>query len=130
MKYIRLKFWSNSWSNEVKYLGVIQNRKLACRSHINKAVSKANRRPRQLFSVKNNSSFISINLPLTFFKTVLRPVITYGVLAWEYAAKSHLSRLEAFQSKLLRITTKLPRVTSIEIFHDQTGMEAIKSRVS
>jgi hypothetical protein len=35
---------SIAWSNEVKYLGVILDRKLTYRSHINKAVSKVNHR--------------------------------------------------------------------------------------
>jgi hypothetical protein len=34
-----------------------------------------------------------------------------------------------FQNKVLRIVTKLPRVMSIEILHEQTGMETIKSHV-
>jgi hypothetical protein len=115
--------------NEVKYLGVILDRKLTCRSHINKSVSKANHRLRQLYPILNKSS-ININLALTIYKTLIRPIITYAAPACGYAAKTHLSKLQVFfQNKVLRIVTKLPRVKSIEILHEQTAMEMIKSHV-
>jgi hypothetical protein len=98
-----------AWSNEVKYLGVILDRKLTYRSHINNSVTKANHRLRQLYPILNKSSFININLALTIYKTLIRPIITYAAPAWGYAAKTHLSKLQVFQNKVLRIVTKLTK---------------------
>jgi hypothetical protein len=55
--------------------------------------------------------------------------MTYAAPAWGYAVKTHLSKLQVFQNKVLRIITELSNVTSIEILHEQTGMETIKSHV-
>jgi hypothetical protein len=49
---------------------------------------------------------------------------------WGYAAKTHINKLQIFQNKVLRIITKLPRVTPIETLHEQTGMETIQTHVS
>jgi hypothetical protein len=46
-----------------------------------------------------------------------------------YLDELRLQRIQVFQNMVLRIVTELPRVTSIEILHDQTGMETIKSHV-
>jgi hypothetical protein len=108
---------------QTKSLNIIQM------SFGNKSVSKANHRLRQLYPILNKSSYLNINLALTIYKTLIRPIITYAAPAWGYAAKTHLSKVQVFQNKVLRIVTKLPRVTSIEILHDQTGMETIKSHV-
>jgi hypothetical protein len=93
-------------------------RKLTYSSHINKAESKANHRLRQLYRTLNNSSSPSINLALTIYKTLTRPITTYAAPAWQSAAKADLSKLQVFQKNVLKIITKLPRVTSIEILHE------------
>jgi hypothetical protein len=77
----------------------------------------------------NKSSAIDINLDLTIYKTLIRPIITYAAPAWGYAPKTHLNKLQVFQNKLLRIITKLPRVTPTDILHEQTAMETIKNHV-
>jgi hypothetical protein len=118
------------WTNCTKYLGVILDSKLTYRKHINRTLCKANHRLRQLYPILNKSSPININLALTIYKSLIRSVITYAAPAWGYAAKTHLNKLQIFQNKVLRIITKLPRVTPIDILHEQTGMETIKAHVS
>ncbi|KDR21068.1 hypothetical protein L798_04127, partial [Zootermopsis nevadensis] len=115
--------------NEVKYLGVILDRKLAYRSHISKAVCRANHRLRQLYPILTKSSSININLALKIYKTLLRPIITYAAPAWGYAAKTHISKLQVFQNKVLRIITKLPWVTAIEILHEKIGIATFRYHV-
>jgi hypothetical protein len=46
-----------------------------------------------------------------------------------YAAKTHINKLQLFQNKVLRIITKLPRVTPTETLHEQTGIETIQAHV-
>jgi hypothetical protein len=50
----------------------------------------------------------------------------YAGPVWRYTAKTHLNKLEVFQIKVLRIIATLPKVTPIEILHEQTGIETIK----
>jgi hypothetical protein len=53
--------------------------------------------------------------------------LTYASTAWGYAANTYINKLQTFQNKVLRIVTKLPRVTPITTLHEQTGMSLIKS---
>jgi hypothetical protein len=48
---------------------------------------------------------------------------------WGYAANTHINKLQTFQKKVLRIITKLPRVTPLVTLHEQTGMSLIKSHI-
>jgi hypothetical protein len=49
--------------------------------------------------------------------------------AWGYEPQTMFNKLQVFQNKVLRIITKLPRVTPVGILHEQTGKETIRSRV-
>jgi hypothetical protein len=77
----------------------------------------------------NKSSSININLALTVYKALIRPIITYAAPAWGYAPKTQFNKLQVFQNKVLRIITKHPRVTPIDTLHEQTGMETITNHV-
>ena len=119
-----------NWTNQINYLGVILDSKLIYRAHINRSLCKANYRLRQLNPIFNKSSPININLALTIYKSLIRSILTYAAPAWGYAAKTHINKLQLFQNKVLRIITKLPRVTPIDTLHEQTGIETIQTHVS
>jgi hypothetical protein len=56
-------------------------------------------------------------------------ILTYASPVWGYAANTHINELQAFQNKVLRIITKLPRVTPILTLHEQTEMSLIRSHI-
>jgi hypothetical protein len=85
-----------AWKNDIKYIGVILDSKLTCKSHIRKSLTKANHRLRQLYPLLNKSSAIDINLALTVYKTLIRPIITYAAPAWGYAPKTQFNKLQVF----------------------------------
>jgi hypothetical protein len=116
-----------AWTNETKYLGVILDSKLTYKSHIFPLLRKANCRLRQLFPILNKSSTTDVNLALIVYKSLLRSIVTYASSAWGYAAESYVHKLQTFQNKVLRMITKLPRVTPINTLHEQTGMPLIKN---
>lgn len=55
--------------------------------------------------------------------------MTYASPVSGYGTKTHLSKLQNFHSKILRIITKLPKATSIEIIHEQIGIGKIKNHI-
>jgi hypothetical protein len=116
-------------SNTTKYLGVILDSKLTYRAHISSLLRKANCRLKQLFPILNKSSSIDINLALIVYKSLLRSILTYASPSWGYAANTYINKLQMFQNKVLRIITKLPRVTPIKTLHEQTGMPLIKDHI-
>jgi hypothetical protein len=48
---------------------------------------------------------------------------------WGYAANTHINKLQTFQNKVLRIITKLPRVTPLVTLHEQKGMSLTRSHI-
>jgi hypothetical protein len=48
------------------------------------------------------SERLSANIKLTLHKTLIRSVMTYACLAWEFAAEYHLLKLQRLQNKVLR----------------------------
>jgi len=57
------------------------------------------------------SDRLSAKLKLTLYKTLMRSKMTYACPAWEFAADSHLLKLQRLQNGALRTTGNLPRRT-------------------
>jgi hypothetical protein len=55
--------------------------------------------------------------------------LSYASPAWGYVANAYINKLQTFQNKVLRIITKLPRITPIANIHEKTGMSLIRSNV-
>jgi hypothetical protein len=83
------------------------------RLNISCILRKAYYRLRQLFPFLNESSTIYINLAVVIYKSVY----------------VYIYRLHTFQNKVLRIITKLPRVTAIVTLHEQTGMSLARNHI-
>jgi hypothetical protein len=111
-------FYENiAWTSETKCLDVTLDSKLTYKIHISCILQKANNRLRQLFPILKKSSTIDINLALIIYKSLIRSIMAHASPMWGYAAKTHMNKLQTFQNKVLRIITKLPRVTPILTLH-------------
>jgi hypothetical protein len=54
---------------------------------------------------------------VTLHKALIRSNITYACPAWEFAADSHLLKLQCLQNKVHRTNGNLPRRTSVRDLH-------------
>jgi hypothetical protein len=117
-------------TKETQYLGVTLDSKLNYWTHFSRILRKSNYRLRQLFPILNQSSTIDINLALIAYKSLLRSTLTFACPVWGYAANTYINKLHTFQNKVLRIITKLPRVTPVVTLHEQTGMSLIGSHIT
>jgi hypothetical protein len=87
--------------NSEKYLGVIFDMKVTWRLHIEMIEAKAFRNFIRIYSLFK-SERLSTNIKLTLHKALIRSIMTYGCLAWEFAADNHLLKLQRLQNKVLR----------------------------
>jgi hypothetical protein len=55
--------------------------------------------------------------------------MTYACPVWGFAAPSYIKKLQTFQNKVLRIITKLPKVTPTVTLHEQTGIPLISTHI-
>jgi hypothetical protein len=60
---------------------------------------------------------LSANIKLTLHKALIRSVLTYACPAWEFAADSHLLKLQRLQNRVLRTTGNFPWRTPVRELH-------------
>jgi hypothetical protein len=96
--------------NNVKYLGVIFDKKVTWRLHIEMIEAKAFRTFIRIYSLFR-SQRLNTNIKLTLHKAFIRGTMTYACPAWEFAADNHPLKLQRMQSKVLRTTGNYPRHT-------------------
>jgi hypothetical protein len=113
---LTLNGWNIPFVNNVKYLGVIFDRRMTWRLHIEMIESKSFRTFIMLYSLFKSEQ-LSANIKLTFHKALIRSVITYVSSAWEFAAETRLLKLQHLQNKVLRTIAKLPRSTTVRDLH-------------
>jgi hypothetical protein len=102
--------------NSVKYRGVIFDKKITWRLHIEMVANKAYRTFIRLYSLFK-SDRLSTKSKLTLYKALIRSIMTYACPAWEFVADTHLMKLQRLQNKVLRTTDKFPRNTPIRNIH-------------
>ena len=62
----------------------------------------------RVFSLFKNER-LGANINLTLHKALIRSVTAYAYPAWEFAADSHLLKLQRLPDRVLRIVGKFPR---------------------
>jgi hypothetical protein len=102
--------------NNAKYLGVIFDKKITWRLHIEIIEAKAFRTFIRTYSLFK-SERLSANIKLTLNKALIRSVMNYASPAWEFAADSHLIKLQRLQNKVLRTIGNFPRRTPVREVH-------------
>jgi hypothetical protein len=101
-----------SYANNVKYLGVIFDKKIAWRLHIEIITNKAFRTYISLCSLFKSER---LSTKLTLHTALIRSVTIYACPAWEFAADVHLMKLQWLQNKVLCTTGKFPRKLPFKI---------------
>jgi hypothetical protein len=95
-------------ADQVRYLGLHLERKLTWHHYI-----FTKRKQLGLALTKMNwllgcSSRLSLPNKLLLYKTILKPIWTYGIQLWGTASTSNIEILECFQSKALRMIVDAP----------------------
>jgi hypothetical protein len=75
----------------VNYLGLHLDRKLTWREHNTKKRKQLDLKTRELKWLIGKNSPLSLENKLLIYKTVLKPVWTYGIALWGCASKSNIS---------------------------------------
>jgi hypothetical protein len=93
-----------NWKNQVKYLGVILDSKLNFKQHIDFVLQKAKKLAfSTLYCLLKKNSYVSSDLKVRIYKSIIRPVFSYACPIFINCARSHLNKLQTFQNKLLRM---------------------------
>lgn len=117
------------WVDEVKYLGVVLDKKLKFDKHVNHVINKLGKSTRALYALINRRSKLQLQNKLRVFKCILRPMFTYGAPVWGRCAKSHRKRLQVQQNKLLKMILNLEPFYPTDDVHRLAGVETLDEHI-
>ncbi|KAL4105014.1 hypothetical protein QTP88_020289 [Uroleucon formosanum] len=105
-----LKLYGNNipWSPSIKYLGVILDRKLTWNPQITSKLQQGYQRLKILYPLLNRQSSLSWKCFILLYKQILQPLLLYAVPVWGNCAKTHIHKIQIFQSKVLRTKSNAP----------------------
>jgi len=79
-----------------------------------------------LFTMAKESAFHTANRIL-IYKTILKPVWTYGIELWGCANKSNIAIMQRYQSKLLRTIANAPWYVTIHTLHTDLHIPYVRT---
>jgi hypothetical protein len=112
----------------VKYLGVLLDKKLNWNIHVNNKLNQGYARLQKLFPLINRNSTLKTACSIMIYKSILRPLITYGCAVWGLSISAKkLQKLQIFQNKILRITVNAPWFVRNNQLHRDLGIDSISA---
>ena len=88
--------------DSVRYLGMTLDRRLTWKQHITDKSKQLKDKLKKFYWHTGRRSNLSTQNKITLYKTIIKPVSTYGIQLWETASNSNIEILQRFQSKTLR----------------------------
>jgi hypothetical protein len=104
------------YSVKYEYLGVIFNKKVTWRLHIEMIKAKAFRtiiRIHFLFKIER----LSTNTELTLHKALIRNIMTYACTACDFAVDNYLLKLQRLRNKVPRTIGNIPKFSPVRDLH-------------
>jgi hypothetical protein len=99
-----------------KYLGLHLDRRLTWNKHILAKWKQLGITLTKMYWLLGRKSELSTSSKLLIYKTILKPIWTYGIQLWGMSSISNIEILERFQSKALHMIVDTPRyVTNMVI---------------
>jgi len=110
----------------VKYLGIHFDRRLTWKDHV---LTKRKQLDHETWEIKwliGRHSPLSLENKIIIYKTVLKPVWTYGIELWGCASNSNIEIIQRYQSKLLRIITNAPWYITNNTLHSDLHIPYVR----
>lgn len=117
-------------ADDVRYLGMHLDRRLTWRKHIFSKRKQLGLKVTKLYWLLGRKSKLTLTNKVLLYKTVLKPIWTYGVQLWGTASNSNIEILQRFQSKTLRTIADAPWYLRNEIIHNDLCVKTVKGEVS
>lgn len=118
------------WSNEVKYLGLVIDKKLTFTTHWQETHSKAKKALGMLFPLLNRNSKLSRTNKLAIYLQVIRPIMTYAAPIWRDISLYKMKALQVVQNKALKMAYKLHHWTRTPLVHQLTKVPMVNEYFS
>ena len=118
-------FFDLERKDHVKYLGVIIDQHLSWKHHINYIALKISR---NIGIISRLRHFVPLKTLLSIYNSLISPYISYGLIAWGQASKSHLEKLLILQKRAVRLINFLPFRTHAIPYFAQSNILPVTMR--
>lgn len=116
-------------TNTVKYLGIHLDSKLTWKTHIWNKRKQLGLKLHKMYWLINRKSKLSLENKVLLYKSMIKPIWSYGIQLWSSTANSNIEILERFQSKTLRIIVDAPWYMPNEIIRRDLHIPSIKEEI-
>ncbi|KAL4096526.1 hypothetical protein QTP88_021465 [Uroleucon formosanum] len=117
------------WSQNIKYLGVILDKKLTWNPHISSKVQQGYQRLKILYPLINRQTSLSWKCSILLYKQIIRPLLLYAVPVWGQCAPTHINKIQVLQSKVLRVISNAPWFVRNDALHTDFNLPTIKNYI-
>jgi len=112
-------------AQNTKYLGLTLDKRLTWAQHIKSKRINLNQRLRLLKNLIYNNRYTHTSTKLLIYKSLLKPMWTYGLQLWGNAKKSNLNKIQTFQNLALRKLLNAPPYVSNHTIHSGLKMPLV-----
>ncbi|KAL4121499.1 hypothetical protein QTP88_013999 [Uroleucon formosanum] len=113
-------------SNTVRYLGLNLDKRLTWNAHIRIKRLALNVRLCRLGPLLSNNKQSKLKVKVLMYKTLLKPMWTYGLQLWGIAKVSNTNKIQQFQNIAFRKITNAPPFVSNYTLHKDLAMKTVK----
>lgn len=114
-------------SNCVKYLGLHIDKRLTWKTHIKLKRQQLDIKTKRMYWLLGSKSQLSLENKVLLYKSILKPVWTYGIELWGTASNSNIEILQRYQSKTLRLISNSPWFVSNKNIHKDLCIPEVKN---
>lgn len=116
-------------SDDAKYLGLYIDRRLTWQKHIFTKRKQLGLKLTSLYWLMGRNSKLSVDNKLLIYKSIFKPIWTYGIELWGSASKTNIEIIQRFQTKVLRMVTNAPWYVSNEILHRDLKIPTVQQEI-
>ena len=116
------------WQPITRY-NYILDKNLTWNPHISLKLQQGYQRLKILYPSINRQTTLSWNCSLLLYKQILRPLVLYAAPIWGHCAKTHINKIQVFQSKILRTISNAPWFIRNEALHIDFRVPSIKDYI-
>lgn len=114
---------------EVNYLGMNLDRRLTWRKHIEAKRTQCNIKSSKLQWLLSSNAKLSLENKILIYKSIIKPIWTYGIQLWGTASPSNIEKLQRMQSKMLRYITGAPWFIRNSNLHKDLKIPTVEEEV-
>ena len=114
----------------VKYLGLHLDSTLNWKHHIAKKRKQIEIKFKEINWLIGRKSHLTIDNKLLIYKTIIKPIWTYGIELWGCASRSNIEIIQRSQSKILRAIVDAPWYVSNQTLHTDLKIPYVRTVIT